>query len=182
MKARLNVIFLFPCVVSVSQLIKAALTWKVARPRDIKPAVFHSRQSPTVFTQADLDRGRGSRQVIVRATQTKKQEHLVTFGFTRTASFPVSGKQMAMFPLSILIGPTSKVIFWGFLTQKCMHIYNSLVLCRLYICILGCTLKDKHRMIFIFCVNHTICNNDALFLSILINSIMTRDTCIVSTY
>lgn len=130
MKARLNVIFVFPCVVSVSQLIKAALTWKVTRPWDIKLLCLTPDSYLLYSCRLTWTEDEGAGRLLSGQNKERKNIWWHSGSHVQRVSLSVESKWLGF--CFLLIGPTFRVIFWGFLTQKCMHIYNSLVLCRFY--------------------------------------------------
>lgn len=124
MKARLNVIFVFPCVVSVSQLIKAALTWKVVRPRHIKLLCFTPDSYLLYSRRLTWTEEEGAVRLL--SGQNKQRNKNIWWhsgSHIQPVSLSVESKWLGF--CFLLIGPTFKVIFLGLLTQKCIHIYNN---------------------------------------------------------
>lgn len=155
MKARLNVIFVFPCVVSVSQLIKATLTWKVARPRDIQLLCFTPDSYLLYSLRLTWTEDEGAGRLLSRQNKQRNRNIWWHSGsHVQPVSLSVESKWLGFCFLSIWF--PFKVIFLGLLTQKCIHICNCLVLCRLYIYIRLYIKRQTQNDIHILCGPHNI--------------------------
>lgn len=115
MKARLNVIFVFPCVVSVSQLIKAALTWKVARPWDIQLLCFTPDSYLLYSRRLTWTEDEGAGRLLSRQNKQRNRNIWWHSGsHVQPVSLSVESKWLGF--CFLLIGLPFKVIILGLLT------------------------------------------------------------------